>query len=81
MITLDELEKILYIFLNNIDYNIIAQDKKRFEKISNLIQKINGYGIKNKYDLIEQTHNDQISKSNMIDKGIIVKLINQSLKD
>jgi hypothetical protein len=53
MITLDKLEKIFYIFSNNIDYNIIAQDRKRFEKISNLIKKINGYGIKNKYDLIE----------------------------
>ena len=63
MITLNELEKKNYIFSNNIDYNIIAQGRKRFEKVSNLFHKIDGYGIKNKYDLKEQTHNDQISKS------------------
>jgi hypothetical protein len=55
-IILYELEKIFYIFSNGIDCEIVIQGEMIFENSLILIQIINDYSIKNKYNLIEQTH-------------------------
>ena len=51
-ITLGDLEKLVHMFLNNIDYEILVQSKMRFEKVSNFIQIIKVYGIEKTYNLI-----------------------------
>jgi hypothetical protein len=55
-ITVSELEKIFYIFLNSIDCKILAQDKMKLEKGSNLIWRINDYDIENKHDFTKHTY-------------------------
>ena len=43
-------------FSNSIDCEILTHDRMRLKRISNSIQIINDYNIKNKYDLTKQTH-------------------------
>jgi hypothetical protein len=44
-------KKIFHIFSDSIDYEILDQDRMRFEKKSNLSQMIHEYYVENKHDL------------------------------
>ena len=43
-------------FSNSIDCEILIHGGMRLKRVSNSIQIINDYNIKNKYDLTKQTH-------------------------
>jgi hypothetical protein len=79
---MDELGKMVHLFLNNIDYEIPVYGIKRFKKSLNIIKQINDYNVENKYNLTEHTLSMlKCPNQNILDKGIIITPINQSLKD
>jgi hypothetical protein len=51
IITLDELEKIFHMFSNSIDCKSLHKVEWDLKKVSNLIPKINDYGVENKHNL------------------------------
>jgi hypothetical protein len=50
-ITLGNYKIIFHMFSNSIDCEILTHDRMRLKRVSNSIQIINDYNIKNKYDL------------------------------
>jgi hypothetical protein len=43
-------------FSNSIDCEIFVQEEIRFERASNIIKRINDYGIKNKHDFNKENN-------------------------
>jgi hypothetical protein len=52
LITLGELGKMFHMFWNNTDCKSLRKVEWDLKIVSNLIQRINDYGVENKYDLI-----------------------------
>jgi hypothetical protein len=52
-ITVGKLRKMFHLFSNGIDYKSLHKVEWDLKTISNLIQKINDYGVDNKNDLTE----------------------------
>jgi len=64
-------------FLNNIDCKSLRKVKWDLKRVSNLIQTINNFGVKNKHDMIKFTHSMLwYLNQNIVDKEIIITLRN-----
>jgi len=55
-------KKVFNMFSNSIDCEIFVQEEIRFERASNIIKRINDYGIKNKHDSTKKIIHAIISK-------------------